>query len=203
MLGKTFSGISAGILVSIGGTVFLSSDNRYIGAVLFSIALLCVCVKEYSLFTGKIGYIPEKHSREDISVLLWGLLGNIISTVGLGAVVRYALPAVGAAAEAVCALRLEQLWPQTLIRAIFCGMLMYLAVSIYREKNTVTGIFLCVPVFIISGFEHSIADLFYFSAAGMYTPRVLLFILVVIAGNAIGGMILPVFKMIEDRSVKK
>ena len=44
-------------------------------------ALLCICLKGYSLFTGKVGFIPEKHGKEEFSVLLLGLLGNAIGTV--------------------------------------------------------------------------------------------------------------------------
>ena len=36
-------GVLAGFLVSIGGAVLLSCDNRYAGALLFCIALLTIC----------------------------------------------------------------------------------------------------------------------------------------------------------------
>ena len=185
------SGISAGILISIGGTVFLSCENRYVGAVMFSVALLCICFKGYFLFTGKVGYLPEKHSKKDISALLLGLLGNAIGTAICGILIRYALPAVGEAAEKACNLKLEQAVPQTFLRALFCGVLMYLAVSIFRDKSTPLGIIFCIPVFILSGFEHSIADMFYFAATGSFSLDVLKFIVVVILGNSVGGVLLP------------
>ena len=34
---------AAGIMIGIGGTIFVASDNRIIGAVLFSVGLLSVC----------------------------------------------------------------------------------------------------------------------------------------------------------------
>lgn len=52
-----FYGICAGILIGIGGAVFLASENRVIGAILFSVALICICAKGYSLYTGKVGYL--------------------------------------------------------------------------------------------------------------------------------------------------
>ena len=193
---KVLSGVSAGILISIGGAVFLACEDRTIGAVLFSVALLCICIKGYSLFTGKVGFIPEKHGREEISVLFLGLLGNLIATVLGGLAIRYALPATGAAAEVICASKLTQAAPQTFIRAVFCGILMYLAVSIYRDKSSFAGIFFCVPVFILSGFEHSIADMFYFAAAGSFSGSVVAFIVMVLLGNAVGGMLLPCLAMV-------
>ena len=191
MLRKISAGFSAGLLICIGGAVYLSCENRYVGAVLFSVALLCICIKGYSLFTGKVGFIPEKHGKEEWSVLLLGLLGNTAATILGGYALRYAIPAIGENAEALCAAKLTQAVPQTLIRAIFCGILMYLAVSIFRDKNTVVAIVFCIPVFILSGFEHSIADMFYFAASGIVSAKACGFLWIVILGNALGAVLLP------------
>lgn len=196
---KILSGISAGILISIGGTVFLSCENRYIGAVLFSVALLCICYKGYSLFTGKIGFIPEKHGKEEFSVLLLGLLGNVIGTTVCGIALRYVLPAVSESALTICNAKLSQQIPAALIRGIFCGILMYLAVSIFRDGKTITGIVFCIPVFILSGFEHSIADMFYFAVSGIVSWQALGYIWLIIIGNAIGGMLLPVLNVTRKK----
>ena len=151
MLKLIIDGIKAGIMIAIGGSVFLSCENRYIGAILFSVALLCICLKGYSLFTGKVGYLPENHSKEAVKILLCGLLGNIVSTILLGYAVSFANPALGEAAKVICEAKLSQEALQTFVRAFFCGVLMYMAVSTYREKGTLAGIFFCVPVFILSG----------------------------------------------------
>lgn len=191
MLNRIASGICAGILISIGGSVFLSCENKIVGALLFTVALLCICYKGYSLFTGKVGYLPEKADKEAFSVLLLGLLGNAIGTIACGFLLRCAIPAIGAAAETLCSGKLETqaLW-QTFVRAIFCGVLMYLAVSIFRDSKTPIGILFCIPVFILSGFEHSIADLYYFAASGIVSLRAFAFLWTVIAGNAVGGVLL-------------
>ncbi len=196
------NGLLAGILISIGGSVFLacygdgSLLNRTIGSVFFSVALLCICYKGYSLFTGKVGFIPEKHDANAFSVLLWGLLGNAIATILIGLALRYAVPNLAVPAETICAAKLTQTWWQTLVRGIFCGFLMYLAVSIYRDKNSIAAIFFCVPVFILAGFEHSIANMFYFGAAGMVNLDSAIYLGIVVAGNSIGGMLLPMLGMI-------
>lgn len=192
MLKHLSGGIIAGTLVSIGGTVYLSCENKTAGAVLFSVALICICMLEYNLFTGKICYISEKHDKEAFSQLLSGLLGNFIGTVACGYAVRYAIPAVGEAAQKACETRLAvQTFPQTLIRAIFCGILIYLAVEIYKKHKSIAGIVFCIPVFILSGFEHSVADMFYFAASGIVSLKAFGFIFTVILGNTAGGMLLP------------
>ena len=181
----------AGTMISIGGSVFLSlaGTNKIVGAILFSVALLCICLQGYSLYTGKIGFILSDHSKEAMSVLWLGLAGNIIATVLFGIALGYALPNIVNTASDICVSKLEQQWLETLIRSVFCGMLMYQAVSIYKnhEKN-LFGIFFCIPVFILSGFEHSIANMFYFAAARCFSLQVVIYILIVILGNSVGGM---------------
>ena len=106
MLSTFISGISAGVLIAIGGTVFLSCDSRYAGALLFAVALLCICWKGYYLFTGKIGYVTEDHSAENVLRLVVGLAANLMTTLLLGLLLRYALPNIGSVAEGLCAAKL-------------------------------------------------------------------------------------------------
>lgn len=200
VINALLGGISAGILISIGGCVYLACDNKYVGAVLFSVALLCICIKGYVLFTGKVGYIVESHKKDDVTALFAGLLGNSIATALCGLAARYAIPTSAVTAETVCVAKLGQEPLQTLIRAIFCGVLMYLAVSIYKEKSTVAGIVFCVPVFILSGFEHSIANMFYFSAGGNFTLQAAAYLIIVVIGNSLGGMLLPILKKAERQN---
>ena len=195
MLKNTINGISAGIMISIGGCVYLACENRYVGAVLFTIALLCICLKGYSLYTGKIGFMPEKHDKDAFSVLIFGLLGNIIATALLGLCAAYAIPGLVEPARTICSSKLSQELLQAFIRACFCGVLMYMAVSLYRDQKTIAGILFCVPVFILSGFEHSIANMFYFALAGFFSGESVLYILIIVLGNSAGGMLLPLLKM--------
>lgn len=195
MVKKTLCGIQAGIMIAIGGSVFLSAENRVVGAVLFSVALLCICQMGYSLFTGKVGYMAFDHGKEAYSVLLLGLLGNAIATILCGKLVAVAIPALQGAAETICTAKLGQSFWQCLIRSVFCGVLMYLAVSIFKEKKTMAGIFFCVPCFILSGFEHSIANMFYFSLSGIVSLEAFAYLMVVIAGNAIGGLLMPLLSL--------
>lgn len=191
MIKGTINGMMAGILIAIGGSVFLACDNRVVGAVLFTVALLCICYKGYGLFTGKVGFLPEKCDKDNWTVVLTALLGNLIATVLCGWAIRYGLPNLGEVAETLCTAKLTQAWHQTAIRGVFCGVLMYLAVSIFRDHKSIAAILFCVPVFILSGFEHSIADMFYFAAAGVVSLKACGFLWIVILSNAVGGILLP------------
>lgn len=199
MLSKIINGMFAGILISLGGTVYLACDNKYIGAVLFSVALLSICYQGYSLYTGKICYIPQKHSKEEISVLLTGLLGNVIATTVCGYAMAYAVPRLKEVALNACTLKLEQNALQTVIRGIFCGILIYIAVDIYKKFKTPVGIIFCIPVFILSGFEHSVADMYYFATSGIVSLKAFIFIWLVILGNTIGGMLIPALSLLGGK----
>lgn len=203
MLKTVTESISAGILIAIGGCVFLACDNKTVGAILFSVALLCICYLGYYLFTGKIGYLIEDHSFKNIVALVSGLAGNLIVTFLLGMLIRCILPSLGGKATEMCAAKIEQTFFITFIRAVFCGILMYLAVQIFRQRNSPLGILFCVPVFILSGFEHSVADMFYFGASGLLDLKIVTFEMAAIFGNTVGSIILPILSKAGDRFAKK
>lgn len=200
MLKTVTGGISAGVLIAIGGSVFLACDNKYVGAVLFSAALLCICYSGYYLFTGKIGYLADDCSKKNISALATGLSANLIVTFLLGILIRFALPLLEEKAFTICSEKLEQSFTVTFVRAVFCGILMYLAVQIFNEKKTPVGIIFCIPVFILSGFEHSVADMFYFGVSGIFSARIFSFELAAILGNTTGGLLLPILSKVGEKN---
>ena len=160
---------------------------------LFTVALLTICKMKMYLFTGKIGFIAESFKKVDALHLVTGLLGNYVAATLFGLMIKYAVPTSAEKALSICEKKLTQAPLQTFILGIFCGALMYIAVKIYKE-NSISGIIYCVPVFILAGFEHSIADMFYFAAGGLFNAKYVLFLVLVILGNTVGGVIVPLFK---------
>ena len=198
--GSLIDGVLAGAMVSIGGAVLLSCENKVVGAVLFCIALLSICWFGFNLYTGKVGFLLADHSRANLSLTFIGLLGNALGTLLFGPLIAAALPQLRAAALAACDKRLMQLPWQTLLRGFFCGMLMYTAVWSFRERKTPLGILFCIPVFVLSGFEHSIADMFYFALAGLFRLQSLWFLLLVVLGNSLGGLFIPFLQRLKGES---
>lgn len=82
------------------------------------------------------------------------------------------------------------------VLAIFCGILMFIAVDTYKhhyeKKDTMVTVvaMLGVVVFILAGFEHCIADMFYFTLAGAF-PKAFPALIVMTLGNAVGGNLIP------------
>ena len=80
-------GIFAGILIGIGGVVYLSVENKVAGSFLFSIGLLTICMYQMNLYTGKVGYVLV-NKLNYIYELLLSLLGNFIGTFIVGSLMR-------------------------------------------------------------------------------------------------------------------
>lgn len=189
--------ILSGILISIGGCVYLSSITlgySWFGALLFSGGLYAICVYGFNLYTGKVGYIA--YNFKDAKYIIFVLqicIVNILTTFLLGLLIGSCFPSIHEAAVKSYTAKLSSPYLKDLVSAIFCGMLMFLAVDTWKKGNKI-GLFIYVPVFIICGFDHSIANSFYNGASfGDYTFTLknLLFVLIVILGNGLGGMIFP------------
>jgi formate/nitrite transporter FocA (FNT family) len=63
-----------------------------------------------------------------------------------------------------------------------------------HEIGKYLSLFFGVMVFILSGFEHCVANMFYFSVAAMWTGKTLLYVLVMTLGNSVGGLLIPLLR---------
>lgn len=195
MLKKSiFGGLAAGVMITLGAAVYLScalSDNKIAGAVLFSLALMVICMLDMYLFTGKIGMLVEDFNKTNTLAIFIGIVTNYISATLGGMLLGFAKPELHEKAVAMCASKLEYDWYIAIILGIFCGILMYTGVKSYAVTKQPLILIFCVSAFILSGFEHSIADMAYFGVARMFGLEKTGFILLVLTGNAIGGMLIP------------
>lgn len=193
-----FSAILAGMLIGMGGTVFLSQSNPVVGSFLFAIGLFTIVVFQLHLFTGKVGYAPFQKPVYLIELAItW--LGNLVGTGITACMVRNSRIYEGMAERVagIAEVKLADNFLSLFLLAIFCGMLMFIAVDCFRNVQGSTlrfiGVFIPVMVFILSGFEHVIANMFYFSLAGAWSAHCLAAIILMTLGNAVGGMLIPVY----------
>lgn len=194
---KTFVyGILAGLSIALGGTVFLSVENRVLGAALFTVGLFTVCVFGLNLFTGKVCYVFQRDKRYALDlILIW--LGNFCGTFLAALCERRTRigPALSEKAAALCETKLSDGLFSIFILAVFCNILIYIGVEGFRTISFGAGkclaLFFGVMVFILCGFEHCVANMYYFSVAGLWSPRAFGYLLVMTLGNAVGGVLLP------------
>lgn len=171
----------AGILIALAGAIYLNSPNKIIGALLFSVGLISVILTESNLYTGKIGYV---HDRSTCVDAVFMLTVNLVSAFLVGLVYRGSFGATSAMNS-----RLTQTWYQLLLNGIGCGALIYLAVDLYKKTKSLIPVILGVMAFILAGFEHCIADAFYYGASEL-TWKGLGCIGLVIVGNTVGSLLI-------------
>ena len=157
--------VLAGIAIGIGGTVYLSMDNKTAGALMFTVGLYTICIHGLNLYTGKVGYAPNQPAAYLLDLLvIWA--GNLAGT-GMAAlgVRQTRISGIADKAAALCEVKLQDSMASLFLLAVFCGFLMFIAVDGYKQSGSPVILFLGVGAFILCGFEHCIADMFYFSVA--------------------------------------
>lgn len=189
---------AAGIMIGIGGAVYLTLENKVIGAVLFGVGLYTIVLNGLFLYTGKVGdLISAKDKKAYILQLVFTWLGNLAGTALAAAAISVTrIRNLGRTAEVICKTKLADTPHSILILAVFCGILMYAAVDGFREKGNPLILFFCVTVFILCGFEHCIANMFYFSLAGAWSLRAVIYLLLMTLGNSVGGILLLLVKKV-------
>lgn len=156
------SAVFAGIAIGTAGFGFLaaglqSSYGSLAGAVLFSFGLLTVVGYKLKLYTGTAGFI-KKNETADLFMIL---LGNIIGCLCMALLSRMSPLDIQAAAQKILELRLGTGPLKCALLAIGCGFIMTTAVHFARQGQYLPLLF-GVPLFIVCGFPHCVADAFYF-----------------------------------------
>ena len=185
--------ILAGIMIGIGGTIYLSLDNKIVGSILFAIGLFIIVVYSFNLYTGKIGYLINNFNKKYIRELIITLIGNFIGTFFVGFILKYTriYTMISEKAKTLADIKLNDTLISILILSFFCGILMYLAYKEVKDIGKYLAVFLGVIVFILCGFEHCIANMYYFSVSSTWSLNTLLYLLVMILGNSLGGILIP------------
>lgn len=188
--------VLAGIAIAIGGIIYLSVENKIIGALLFTVGLYAIVLNGLFLYTGKVGYlVVEKDKKEYLLILLTTWLGNLVGTaIGAFAFLNTRNALVVQNVDIICDAKLDDTPLSIFILAVFCGFLMYIAVDGFKEKGNPIILFMGVSVFILCGFEHCIANMFYFSLAGAWSGKAFLYLLIMTIGNSVGGILIPFVK---------
>lgn len=157
------SSIFAGIAIGTAGFGFLASGvqteayGSLVGAVLFSFGLLTVVGYKLKLYTGTAGFILKNEAGS----LFLILLGNIIGCFLVSMLARITPLALQEAAQNILELRLRTGALRCGLLGIGCGFIMTTAVHFARQKQYLPLLF-GVPLFIVCGFTHCVADAFYY-----------------------------------------
>ncbi len=210
-------GMFAGAFIALAG-VGATFGNVYVGkiagALIFPAGLAMVVVAGSELFTGNCLMVTALLSREigPVRLLknwLFVFLGNFIGAVlvALIVVASGVLDPIADSVVATASAKVSMGFPTALIRGVLCNFLVCIAVWMSFGAKTVGGkiaaVFFPIMLFVLSGFEHSVANMYYVPAglfmnwfngaatAGLSVQTFLLNnLLPVTIGNIIGGAVL-------------
>lgn len=170
-----WSAVLAGGCIGIGGMVYLKVGG-VAGAVLFSIGLIAVVSYKLKLYTGTAGFVTKQDWWELIPILTGNICGCIL----------LALLPTNLDVTSIIEVRTACPWYNAFLLAVGCGFLMTTAVTFAREGKWLPLLF-SVPVFILCGFYHCVADAFYYAVGWeQLSPAVIPVYIATVLGNFVG-----------------
>lgn len=183
------SSILAGICIGIAGYGYLSSKD-IVGTVLFTFGLLAVVHYGFKLYTGTVGFFGSSRGLQfkEIPVVL---LGNIIGTLLVALLTYAASKDMQSVAQGILQSRLDNGILRSGLLSIGCGFIMTTAVNFAKFRNQWLPLIFGVPIFIVCGFPHCIADAFYYLATPFpyladHLAEVIGLYVSIVIGNGIG-----------------
>ena len=181
----------AAVLIGLGNFALLKLGNP-IGPIIFAFGLLGVCYLGQNLFTGKCGFLFQ--DKIPVLELLTILVVNLVAGYLVGMAFAAADPSiVPAASDKVASWDFSMAY---FIKSVLCGVVMYLAVAIYK-KGSPLGIIFGIPLFIFCGFQHCIANVITMGVATGFSWSLVL----AVAGNFAGSLI--IWWLAGERAVLK
>ena len=203
MIKKLIYSILAGVSISIGATIYLLCSNKIVGAFLFAVGILMVMEFKFLLYTG---YVPTNRENQKITDYLinstFVFFGNLIGgglTALLLSLTRLK-DSLYQATSSLCETKLNDNLLSIFILSIFCGIIIAGIVKATNLKKQVIYVAMMIATFILCGFEHVVANSFYFAfSLQLFTFKGLLFMLVCLTGNFVGGLICSFVKSPEEK----
>ena len=212
-------GMLAGAFIGLGALMFtlVASDAglgfaaaRLLGGLAFSLGLVLVTVAGAELFTGNnllaMGWASRCVSTREL-LRNWVVVcaANFVGACGLALLVwlsgHAALNggAIGRTVVAIATAKAQLPLHEVFFRGVLCNVLVCMAVWMALAGRSVTdkavAIVFPITAFVAAGFEHSIANMYFFPLAMLLgaplgAGDMLRNLLPVIAGNIVGGSVL-------------
>ena len=216
VLVSAYKGLLAGLSIGLGGFLYIlmihyvpGELGKVLGSILFAVGLFLVCTFQFYLYTGKIGMVYDgKQSKEYYISLPIMFIFNAVGAFGLG-YICFAIFRNTDIMNTVNSICLGRTTLETfndylglMVRSLLCGLCVYLAVKCFSlNRLKPLGILLLVFfvfVFVYSGFQHCIANMFYFGfgnqiANGYVYVNLLFCILFNSIGPVIGVLMFNLF----------
>lgn len=217
LLFSFLKGILAGLAIGLGGFLYILMTflipgelGKALGSILFAVGLFTVCAFQLHLYTGKIGLIYEQKQTKTFYISLpIMIIGNAIGAIGLGYFCYFLFRYIDIYQTALGAANVRLVFNSfddflsCSIKSLLCGLCVYLAVKSFAYKRISligTGLLvLFVFIFVYCGFQHCIANMFYFSFANRWCGEAAINLAICILFNSLG----PVFGVLLLKANQK
>ena len=198
-MSKLLSSMMCGFYISLGAIVYLIIPDKIVGGIFFALGIFLVLNFNKFLFTRVVPLLPISDDFKPIDAV-FALVGNSIGafiTAVLISLTRI-MDKIEIPIHDLVEIKLQDNLISLFVMAIFCGILVGYAVYFSRkyEKGSFAQIFyvwLYISAFVFCGFDHIVANSFYFSAYGLefgFSLSMILPFIVVAIGNTVGGLLL-------------
>ena len=197
-----FLGILAGAAIGLGSFLFLlinfllckapKDGGNMFASMVFSVGLLLVCIFSLNLYTGKIGvFLDDREKIKENSINLpIILLGNVIGAFALGIICHFIFMGWTDFSNSVVNTSLAKTSSNAVfVQGLLCGALVYIFKNLENWAMKVIGIITAVTLFVYCGFQHCIANMFYFGMAFNWNIDMLWNLLIVILTNSVGALL--------------
>ena len=214
------SGALLGVATSLALTGALSTGQPLVGALIFPVGLVMIVLLGLELVTGSFGLLPlpwlERNASAGAILTNWGwvFLGNLLGSIGYGALLAIALTNMGAVEPSGVAARIVQVaeaktvgyaafgtagMVTAFVKAILCNWMVCMAVVLAMTTSSTVGkiatAWLPIFVFFAQGFEHAVVNMFIIPTGMMLGAKVsvadwwLWNQIPVTLGNLVGGFV--------------
>ena len=181
-----------GIYIGIGGMLYIVIrkyvHSHELGSLTFSIGLILVCMLRAQLYTGAIGKVIRERPIKVVSIVK--LIPMLVLNVGGASVVGFFMRGISGNFfdEQYKYINEEYYWSG--LKSIFCGSCVWHAVEHFSLKRPITWLKIpfYITMFVYAGFEHCIANSFYWSFYNEWSYKAVVNIAACIVGNSIGAM---------------
>ena len=174
-------GILAGMFIAlagVGATIGSAHGGKLAGALIFPIGLIMVVIAGSELFTGNnlmvMSWLKGKIKlRELLKNWLIVFIGNLLGALLVAFFVVYSgiFDSISESVIATATTKSNLDFLEAILRGVFCNFLVCIAVWMAFSAETIAGKILAIfgPIFlfVLCGFEHSIANMFY-GPAGIF-----------------------------------
>jgi len=209
MMAGIFVGLCMITILVMAGMMDNFAGIKILQGVSFAAALSLVVFAGAELFTGNVFVMTAGIALKEVKVIdavflcIYCYIGNLVGSILIAALflgTGYLQGPVLEAAHIAMNAKIEPAFWELFVRGILCNMLVCAGVwCMYRlqsESSKLIMIFWCIYLFVICGFEHSIANMTLFSLETMNGVSSADFVGMLInlgattTGNIIGGMAL-------------